>query len=122
MKTLAYYTVLLGLSLVIGCTKTPEQKNSQITSSADTARVIAVDELASHPEDATGRLAVIGTVSEVSAAQSGFLLGCEDACVSLPVRFKGAIPKVGSEVTVTGVVAKADSDKYVLVAEEVKAK
>ncbi len=122
MKILLYGAMLICLPLIFGCAKAPEEKARETKSGVEPARVIAVDELASHPEDAKGRLAVNGTVSEVSESKSGFLLGCEDACVSLPVTFKGTMPKVGSEVTVYGVVAKTDSERYVLIAEEVKSK
>lgn len=122
MRTLISAAMVMGLLLIFGCAKAPEEKAKEIGTGKDSARVIAVDDLASHPEEAKGRLAVNGTVAEVLESRSGFLLGCEDACVSLPVTFKGTMPIVGSEVTVYGVVAKADSEKYVLIAEEVKSK
>ena len=51
-----------------------------------------------------------------------FMLGCEDACVAMPVKFAGTPPKEGSDVTVRGQITKDAKGRYMFDAEDVTPK
>lgn len=80
---------------------------------------VTVDDVAAQPEKFTGALTVAGKVEKVDAARSMFALGCEDACLMLPVRFAGALPAGGSSVVVRGRIERGEDGRYVLAAQEV---
>jgi hypothetical protein len=84
--------------------------------------LVAVDQVVSDPEKFTGLIGVNGSVSSVDESRSMFTLGCEDACVLMPVKFDGEPPKVGTNVVAYGNVEKNEQGKYIFVAQELKTK
>ncbi len=113
--TLSFAVVAVGIALTPGCARS---RNS----GAEGARVITVDQLAGHPEKYSGPVVVTGTVAQADSASGMFALGCGDACLSLPVQFHGPLPPLGSQVDVSGSVAKTVDGRYILQAREVKPK
>lgn len=83
---------------------------------------IDVDYVVENPEKYTGVINVEGTVTEISDNKKFFTLGCEDACVNLPVSYKGDLPKVESNIIASGEVKKDVDGKYFFDAKEIKYK
>ncbi|TSA22206.1 hypothetical protein D4R75_05320 [bacterium] len=100
--------------------KSPEKSGTQTT--GNKAKIINVDDVVSSPEKFAGVIGVEGTVTKVDEANSEFTLGCEDACILMPVKFDGRPPKEGANVIAYGEVKKTEQGKYIFVAQEIKAK
>ena len=83
---------------------------------------VAVDQVVSDPEKFMGLIGANGSVSSVDESRSMFTLGCEDACVLMPVKYDGRLPKGGTNVTAYGKIEKNEQGKYIFVAQELKTK
>lgn len=94
--------------------------NLKETKKTPDIKIVGVDEIVSKPLQFKGFIGVVGEVIKVGASKGMFLLGCEDACVMMPVRYKGQMPKLGSSITVFGEVKKQENGKYIFEAEEFK--
>ena len=89
--------------------------------SADTPAVVAVDKIASRPENYLGGvLGVTGKVVRVDESNTSFALGCDDECLIMPVTYSGAMPALGSQVIVYGEVKESEGAKYIFDGNEVK--
>lgn len=86
---------------------------------ASPAKIVTVDEVATHPERFQGPIGVLGRVVRVDESKSLFGLGCEDACILMPIRYKGRLSKLGSQVTAYGEVKKTEGGRYVFEAQQV---
>jgi len=84
--------------------------------------LVAVDQVVIDPEKFTGLIGVSGSVSSVDESKSMFTLGCEDACVLMPVKFGGQLPEQGTDVVAYGKVERNEQGKYIFVAQELKTK
>ncbi|MEM2145426.1 MAG: hypothetical protein QW279_08690 [Candidatus Jordarchaeaceae archaeon] len=84
--------------------------------------IIDVDEVVEYPERFTGHISVAGRVIEIEESKGFFILGCEDACVRMPVRYEGHLPEAGKDVFVAGELKKDENGKYFFEAKEVKEK
>jgi hypothetical protein len=84
--------------------------------------VVNVEKVISTPDYYKGFLGIEGIVTKLDEVKNIFLLGCEDACISMPVVYKGPMPKLKSKVIVYGEIKKQEDRKYVFQAKEVKAK
>ncbi len=87
---------------------------SNMPANATIPKLIDVDEIAKHPENFKGQIGVSGKVIKVDASKKSFALGCDDACVIVPVRYNGQSPDMGSEVVVYGEIKETEQGKYVL--------
>lgn len=58
----------------------------------------------------------------VDESKASFLLTCEDADETMPVKYRGHMPNLGSEIIVYGVIKEAEMGKYIFLAENVKVK
>ncbi len=85
-------------------------------------RIVSVDDVVAHPANAKGFICVSGTVFKSSESGISFLLGCEDACMSMPIVYTGAVPKEGAEITAYGEVKVDQDDRYFFLAKEIKSK
>lgn len=85
-------------------------------------KAIDVDYVVENPEKYTGVINVEGTVTEILDDKKFFTLGCEDACVNLPVSYKGDLPKVESNIIASGEVKKDVDGKFFFDAREIKYK
>lgn len=94
---------------------------NQSFKSKKTTEVIPVERLISNPSIFTGNIGVTGTIISTDISKSSFTLGCSDACVKMPVMYKGDMPAIGSEVIVYGKI-KNDGGKYFFNASEVTSK
>lgn len=119
---IAIAIVLLGAgwSVHLLTSKPTEKTEIQVTPSQ--AQVVSVDDVVNEPEKFTGIIGVEGTITSVDAINATFILGCEDACIIMPVQFKGAALKEGMNVIAYGEVKKTDEAKYLFVAQEVKSR
>ena len=85
-------------------------------------KVVDVDEIAKHPDRFKDTIGVVGKVIEVDESKAFFALGCEDACVMIPVKYKGQMPEVESYITVYGEIKEAEGGRYIFEGQEVKAR
>ncbi|GMT50217.1 MAG: hypothetical protein IEMM0008_1756 [bacterium] len=65
---------------------------------------------------------VSGKIIKVDKSKAIFVLGCEDACETIPMKYQGELPKSGSEVIVYGKVTKTEIGKYIFEAQKVQVK
>lgn len=112
----------LGLALLSACGPATSAPSATAVAKKGAAPLVLVpvDELASKPESFQGLIAVSGRVIEASPGGNGFTLGCEDACVRVPVRFKGKAPEAQADVIVRGRVSKNSDGLYILDADSVE--
>ncbi|KUG25189.1 hypothetical protein ASZ90_004993 [hydrocarbon metagenome] len=116
--TISFVVLLLALLIYSNVSfKTTDANpiNSQV-------KVIDVDYIVENPEKYSGVINVEGTVKEVLDSKKFFTLGCEDACVNLPVSYKGELPKLESNIVALGEVKKDVEGKYFFDAMEIKYK
>jgi len=97
-------------------------KNTTANSITTEVKPIDVDYIVDNPEMYSGVINVEGTVKEVLDNKKFFTLGCEDACVNLPVSYKGELPKLESNIIALGEVKKDVDGKYFFDAREIKYK
>lgn len=84
------------------------------------AAIVNVEEVVARPQKFKGAFSVAGTIKKVVAAKHIFYLGCEDACVLMPVKYQGSLPqKINAKVVVTGKISREKSGKYFLKAQKV---
>ncbi|MCL4511165.1 MAG: hypothetical protein M1470_08865 [Bacteroidetes bacterium] len=127
MKRRAFITAIAAIVLIgVGFgAYLLASKSSEHRSTVEGLRkttLIAVDQVVSGPEKFTGLIGVNGSVSSVDESKSMFTLGCEDACVLMPVKFDGQLPEQGTNVVAYGKVEKNEQGKYIFVAQELKTK
>jgi cytochrome c-type biogenesis protein CcmE len=97
--------------------------NNPATNSVNSeVKLVAVENVVENPEEFAGLINVEGTVKEILDNKKFFTLGCEDACVNLPVSYKGEIPKLESNIIALGEVKKDVDGKYFFDAMEIKYK
>lgn len=100
----------------------PSERSGPITEPpADSIRIITADELAEYPEKFKGYIGITGKITKVDITNRIFTLGCEDACLQIPVRYQGQVPESGAEIIAYGQVKK-EGNKYLFEATEVKTK
>lgn len=100
--------------------KPSEKSEAEITSNE--ATVVDVDDVVNNPEKFEGFIGVKGTIAKVDEKNLAFTLGCEDACIEMPVKFSGRLPKEGTNVIAYGEVKKTEQAKYVFIAQEIEAR
>ena len=96
--------------------------NTSTNSQNAEMKLISVDKLVESPGKFAGLVSVEGTVKEVIDNKNMFTLGCEDACIGLPVAYKGELPKSESNIIALGEVKKDINGKYFFDAKEIKYK
>ena len=101
---------LLAVALA-GCGRAPQS-----------GQPVLVDAVVAQPAKFTGAIAVAGRVTQTDARRGTFVLGCEDGCVAMPVKFAGKMPALNSDVVVHGQIQKTAEGRYVFAAQEVECK
>lgn len=127
MKKRAFVTAIAAIVLIgVGfgayllASRSAEHRTAMEASGKTT--LVAVDQVVRDPEKFTGFIGVNGSVSSVDESKSMFTLGCEDACVLMPVKFNGQLPEQGTDVVAYGKVVKNEQGKYIFVAQELTRK
>ena len=85
-------------------------------------KIVNVDEVVTSPNSYKGFFGVQGTVIRIDKPKNIFLLGCENACVFMPVEYKGQMPKPASQIIVFGELIKQEDGRYIFQGKEVKTK
>ena len=98
-----------------------KQERKRIDSS-DTVRIEDVDKVAGSPGDYKGYMGVAGKVLKLDTDTNFFQLGCNDACVAIPVKYMGNKPKKNDNVVIYGEIKKNDIGIYFFYATELKVK
>ena len=111
--------VTIGVYLIRYIT---EQTTSKEKNRKQSIEVISVDAVIRNPDYYRDFIGVEGTVISVDKSKDIFLLGCEDACISMPVLYKGHTPEPQSRIIVYGEIKKQENGKYVFQGKEVKSR
>jgi len=96
------------------------KSNPQIKDSTMSVRVIDVDEVIKTPEKYQDFFGVEGRVIKVEKSRKLFLLGCDDACIFMPVKYQRGMPQVNDKIIVYGKVEKQADGRYVFNGEKVE--
>lgn len=91
-------------------------------SASTSGKVLDVDEIVRHPNRFDGPIGVTGKVVKVDEPETLFALGCEDACVVMPVRYRGRMPELGSNIVAYGEIKEEEEGKYIFEAEDIEAR
>ncbi len=125
-KLVRLLTIISGLILIValafligGCHKA---KPAISGGEQSTPKIVSVDEVVAHPENPKGIIGVSGTVFKSGNEGISFLLGCEDACMSMPIVYSGVAPKEGAEIIAFGEIKVGSNDRYFFLAKEIKPK
>lgn len=127
MKKKSLGVVAIAVVLIVAgwgvhwLTSKPSEKSTTQTT-ASKAKVVNVDEVVNNPDKFVGFIGVEGTIAKVDEKNLAFTLGCEDACIEMPVKFNGRMPKEGTNVIAYGEVKKTEQSKFVFLAQEIEAK
>lgn len=122
VKIIAGIILFLAVMAGVYFLKTVAVRTDLSKVSSSDPKILNVDEVVNHPERFTGPIGVIGTVTKVDKASATFYLGCEDACIMMPAKYKGQMPKVGSKVTIYGEIKRTEGKRYIFEAKKVIAK
>ncbi|MFI5251973.1 MAG: hypothetical protein ACHQQQ_06015 [Bacteroidota bacterium] len=120
LLTVAVVLIIAGFGVRLVTSKTNMIKESHET--LGQTKVVSVDAVVADPETYTGIIGVEGLVMKSEGGETAFALGCEDACVLMPVKYKGQPPQEGTNVVVYGEIKKTETSKYIFVAKEIVAK
>ncbi len=122
LTIVASIIVLLIAAILIYSGNPSPDKSEQAFRENSNVKLIDVDKIVENPEKYTGIVNVKGTVKEVVDKKKFFALGCEDACIGLPVAYKGELPKSESNIIALGEVKKDNNGKFFFDAKEIKYK
>lgn len=117
---IALVLVGTGLTFHLLTKKTAENRESHITH--DQTNILDVDNVVNDPDKFTGLIGVEGSITRINEPGLMFTLGCEDACVLMPVKYTGHVPAVGTSIIAYGEIKKTEESKYIFVAQEIAAK
>lgn len=84
--------------------------------------VVSVDKVVRAPGRYEGFVGVEGVVARIDKSKGVFLLGCEDACIAMPVQYGSQMPEVKSQIVVYGQIRVREDGRYVFQGAEVKPK
>jgi hypothetical protein len=76
-------------------------------------RAVGVEKIIYAPNKYKGSINVSGKVVKVFKDKKVFLLGCEDACLYMPVGYKGKMPETGRQISVWGEIHKQENGKFI---------
>ena len=113
------FLIIIGIYFVVNLNEkfTPQKENSN-----QSIKVVNVEKVISAPDYYQGFLGIEGVVTKLDEVKNIFLLGCEDACIFMPVVYKGPMPELKSKIIVYGEIKKQEDGKYVFQAKEVRTK
>ncbi len=80
--------------------------------------IVPVENIAFRPYGYPWRIGIRGTVNRILDDRT-FVLGCQDACVAVPVKYEGKIPEVGQDLIIYGKISD-QSGKYTFIAESLR--
>ena len=83
-------------------------------------QLVSIDKFVRQPDLYKGIVGVSGTVKESTSSNSFFILGCEDACIRMPVKYDKQLPKLETKITVIGELKKTNEGKYIFNATDIK--
>jgi hypothetical protein len=86
------------------------------------SKIVSVDEVVRQPDQFKGYIGVFGKIIKIDKTKPFFILGCEDACIMMPVKYKGDLPKQGDNITAFGEIEKTENGKFFFRASRIEAK
>ena len=81
-----------------------------------------IDDVVKYPERYTKPFRTSGRILSVDKNGGSFIMGCDDACIMLPVIYRGQLPATGDTVTIFGIIKKNKSGRYFFEAERFERK
>ncbi|MDE3056579.1 MAG: hypothetical protein KGJ59_01295 [Bacteroidota bacterium] len=122
LGVVAIALVLIGAGWGVHWLTSRPSEKAETGATANNVKIVDVNEVVNNPEMFKDFIGVKGTIAHVDERSLAFTLGCEDACIEMPVKFNGQLPKEGTNVIAYGEVKKTEQAKYVFIAQEVEAK
>lgn len=122
LGVIAIALVLIGAGWGVHWLTSNRSEKSEAAAAPNKAKVVDVDDVVNNPEKFEGFIGVKGTIAKVDEKNFSLTLGCEDACIEMPVKFTGQSPKEGTNVIAYGEVKKTEQAKYVFLAQEIQAR
>ncbi len=122
LGVIAIALILIGGGWGVHWLTSRSSEKSETEATAGNTRIVDVDEVMNSPEKFEGFIFVKGTIAKVDEKNLAFTLGCDDACIEMPVKFSGRLPREGTNVIAFGEVKKTEQARYVFIAQEIKAK
>lgn len=103
--------IIVSFFLMFSCTggKTANQGTKEISA----------DLYAVNPDLYPGYIGLTGTIKEIDNSNHFFGLGCQDACILIPVKYYGTMPQMNSNIVVYGVLTN-ENGRYFFDGKEVK--
>lgn len=105
--------LFLGAIILLVNYKKPSETKATIDAS-----VWPVEKVAFNPAQYPGYIGLRGTVNKIVDNQT-FVLGCQDACVAVPIKYDGQSPDLGQEIIIYGQLSEQNG-QYTFVAETLK--
>ena len=99
---------------------TIEIKDSKEIKVSQKRQVVSIDELIMQPNLFKGVIEISGTVQKSTTPESFFILGCDDACIMIPVEYNKQLPKPDMKITAIGELSKTKEGKYFFKATDIK--
>lgn len=103
---------------------TKDPQSQEKVENIDNSKVYEVEEVAQNPEIYKGVISVMGVILKNDNKKMIISLGCEDACVMMPVKYsndKNQLLKEETNVTAIGEI-KQENGKYYFAATDIKEK
>lgn len=94
-------------------------KNTKINENS-VVKIVDVDKVIYTPDRYKGFLGVEGIVVKVDKSKNIFLLGCEDTCITMPVKYEKQMPEPKSKIIVYGKIKEQEDKLYIFEGEEIK--
>lgn len=115
--------IIIGTSIIaiLICIVAVLFQNNKISSNSKKladVNIVPVENIAFNPSNYPDSIGIKGTVNQIVDDKT-FLLGCQDACVSVPIKYNGKTPDLGQEVIIYGKLSEQNG-KYVFLAEMLK--
>ena len=83
-------------------------------------QLVSIDKFVRQPDLYKGIVGVTGTVKKSTSPKSFFILGCEDACIRMPVKYDKQPPEPETRITAIGKLEKTKEGKYIFDATDIK--
>ena len=121
-KKSAIEIIIIFTMIILSNYSCSNKSNKSDNSKDKISNVLSIDDVIENPENYKDLIWVSGKVANVDSLHSTFNLGCEDACVYMPVECKGKLPSNSNEIIVYGQIVKNTDNKFIFKAKEYKAK
>ena len=113
-------TLVLAIIGIYFVKNISEKTTSQKESNNQSIKVVNVEEVVRTPDQYKGFWGIEGRVIRIDESKNLFLLGCEDACIFMPVKYKGQMPELNNKIVIFGEIKKQEDGRYIFEGKKLK--